>query len=114
VHYEALNVYEQHSPKILGITQIPNRTYTRAIAIAFQAALQTTIAHHGTMPNNQDAIPISVKFSPQHFIVATTNNPPTIDALALADPVGEFFRILELEFLAKISKRILQLATFSQ
>jgi hypothetical protein len=24
VHYEALDVYEQHSPKILGINQIPN------------------------------------------------------------------------------------------
>jgi hypothetical protein len=24
VHYEALNVYEQHSPRISGITQIPN------------------------------------------------------------------------------------------
>jgi hypothetical protein len=25
VHYEALDVYEQHSPRILGITQIPNQ-----------------------------------------------------------------------------------------
>jgi hypothetical protein len=27
VHYEALDVYEQHSPRILGITQIPNPAY---------------------------------------------------------------------------------------
>ncbi len=27
VHYEALDVYEQHSPKILGITQIPNLAF---------------------------------------------------------------------------------------
>jgi hypothetical protein len=32
VHYEALDVYEQHSPRILGITQIPNPTYAIAIA----------------------------------------------------------------------------------
>jgi hypothetical protein len=34
--------------------------------------------------------------------------------LALADPVGEFFQILELEFLIKSSEKILQLATFSR
>jgi hypothetical protein len=27
VHYEALDVYEQHSPRILGVTQIPNLAY---------------------------------------------------------------------------------------
>jgi hypothetical protein len=31
VHYEALDVYEQHSPKILGIIQIPNLAYAIAI-----------------------------------------------------------------------------------
>jgi hypothetical protein len=46
VHYEALDVYEQHSPWILGITQIPNPAYATTIAIASQAALQATIAHH--------------------------------------------------------------------
>jgi hypothetical protein len=39
VHYEALDVYEQHFPKILGITQIPNPTYATAIATASQATL---------------------------------------------------------------------------
>jgi hypothetical protein len=39
VHYEALDVYEQHSPRILGVAQIPNPTYATTIAIAFQAAL---------------------------------------------------------------------------
>jgi hypothetical protein len=34
VHYEALDVYEQHSLKILGVTQIPNPTYATAIATA--------------------------------------------------------------------------------
>jgi len=34
VHYEALDVYEQHSPKILGVTQIPNPAYARAIITA--------------------------------------------------------------------------------
>jgi hypothetical protein len=27
VHYEALNVYKQHSLRIMGVTQIPNPTY---------------------------------------------------------------------------------------
>jgi hypothetical protein len=39
VHYEALDVYEQHSPRILGVTQIPNLAYATAIAIASQVAL---------------------------------------------------------------------------
>jgi len=39
VHYEALDVYEQHSTRILGVTQIPNPTYATAIATAFQTAL---------------------------------------------------------------------------
>jgi hypothetical protein len=34
VHYEVLDVYEQHSPKILGITQIPNPTYATTITTA--------------------------------------------------------------------------------
>jgi hypothetical protein len=41
VHYEALDVYEQHFPKILGITQIPNLAYAKAINTASQVALQT-------------------------------------------------------------------------
>jgi hypothetical protein len=91
VHYEALDVYEQHSSRILGITQIPTPAYATTIAIASQAALQATIAHHGTMPNNPDPVPISVNLSLQQFIVATVNIPPTIDAAAFVDPMGEFF-----------------------
>jgi hypothetical protein len=52
VHYEALDVYEQHSPKILGVTQIPNPTYATTITTTSQVALQIAIAHHGTMPNS--------------------------------------------------------------
>ncbi len=66
------------------------------------------------MPNNPDPVPISVNLSPQQLIVATTNIPPTIDAVAFVDPVEELFRILELEFLVKSFEKILQLATFSQ
>jgi hypothetical protein len=58
VHYEVLDVYEQHSPRILGVTQIPNPTYATTIATASQFALQTTIAHHGTVPNNPNPVPI--------------------------------------------------------
>jgi hypothetical protein len=45
VHYEALDVYEQHSLRILGVTQIFNPAYATAIATASQAALQAAIAH---------------------------------------------------------------------
>jgi hypothetical protein len=65
VHYEALDVYKQHSLRILCVTQIPNPAYAIAIATAFQAALQATIAHRGNVPNNPDSVPTSVNFSPQ-------------------------------------------------
>ncbi len=107
VHYDALDVYEQHSPRILGITKIPNRAYAITIAIASQAALQASITHHGNVPNNPDSIPTSINLSPQQFIVVTANIPPTNDALAFVDRVGEFFRILELEFPVKSSEKIL-------
>jgi hypothetical protein len=97
VHYEALDVYKEHSIRILGITYIPNPAYTTTITIASQAA----ITHHGTMPNKPNPVPTSINLSPQQLIVASANIPPTINALAFANPVGEFFRVLELEFLVK-------------
>jgi hypothetical protein len=39
VHYEALDIYEQHSLRILGVTQIPNLPYAITIAIASQVTL---------------------------------------------------------------------------
>jgi hypothetical protein len=65
VHYEALDVYEQHSLRILGVTQIPNPAYAITIATTSQAALQAAIAHHGTVPNNPDPVPTLVNLSPQ-------------------------------------------------
>jgi hypothetical protein len=112
VHYEALEVYEQHSLRILGVTQIPNPTYATTIAIASQAALQVAIAHHGNVPKNPNSVITSVNFSFQQFIVATTNNPPTNDAPAFANPMGEFFQVLKLEFSIKSFEKNLQLATF--
>jgi len=91
VHYEALDVYEQHSPRILGVTQIPNPAYATAIAITSQVTLQAAITHHGIMPKNPDSVPILVKFSLQQPIAVIANIPPTIDAQALVDLVGEFF-----------------------
>jgi hypothetical protein len=114
VHYEALDVYEQHFARILGVTQIPNPAYAIAIATASQAALQAAIAHHGTMSNNPDPVPTSVNLSPQQLIATTANIPPTTDAPAFADPVEEFFRIPELEFPIKSSENFLQLATLSR
>ncbi len=66
------------------------------------------------MPNNLDTVPTSINLSLQLLITTITNIPPTIDALAFIDPVGEFFRVLELEFLVKSSRKNLQLATFSR
>jgi hypothetical protein len=59
------------------------------------------------MPNNPNLVPIVVNLSPQQFIVDTANIPPSIDAPAFADLVGEFFRVIELEFPIKSSKKIL-------
>jgi hypothetical protein len=94
VHYEALDDYEQHSARILGVTQAPNPTYAIAITTTSQAALQATTAHHGTVPNNPDLVPTSVNLSPQQFIVATANIPPTTDVSAFVDLVGNSFEFL--------------------
>ncbi len=114
VHYGALDVYEQHFLRILDVMQIPNPTYATTIATASQATLQATITHNGTMCNNPDLIPASINFSPQQLFVAIINIPPTINAPAFADPVGEFFRVFELEFLVKSFEKNLQLITFSR
>jgi hypothetical protein len=65
VHYEALDVYEQHFLKILGIIQIHNPAYATTITTTSQAALQAAIIHHGTMSNNLDLVPTLVNLSPQ-------------------------------------------------
>jgi hypothetical protein len=39
VHYDASHVYDQHSSRILGITQIPNLAYATTIATTSQATL---------------------------------------------------------------------------
>jgi len=44
-----------------------NPAYTTAITTASQAALQATIAHHGTMPNNLDLVPTLVNLSLQQL-----------------------------------------------
>jgi hypothetical protein len=91
VHYEALDVYDQHSLRILGVTQIPNPAYATTITIASQATLQAAIAHHGIVPNNLDLVFTSINLSPKQFIIVIANIPRTIDAQAFADPMGEFF-----------------------
>jgi hypothetical protein len=91
VHYETLDVYEQHSPRILGVTWIPNLTYVTTITTASQVALQVAIARHGIVPNNPDSVPTLINLSLQQLIVTIANIPPTIDALAFVDPMKEFF-----------------------
>jgi hypothetical protein len=107
VHYEALDVYKQHSLKILDITHIPNLAYATAIATASQVALQVAIAYHRIMPNNLDLIPTSINLSPQQLITTSANIPPTMNAPAFVNPVGEFFQVLELEFSIKSFEKIL-------
>jgi hypothetical protein len=92
----------------LGVTQIPNLAYATTIANTFQIALQAAITHHGIMPNNPDLVPTSINFSPQQFIVAIVNIPPTIDAPTFTDLVGELFQVLELKFPVKSFKKNLQ------
>jgi hypothetical protein len=58
------------------------------------------------MLNNPNPISTLVNLSPQQFIIAIANIPPTIDAPTFANLVGEFFRVLELEFSVKILKKI--------
>jgi hypothetical protein len=84
VHYEALDVYEQHSSTILGIIQIPNPAYATTIATASQTALQAAIAHHGIMPNNPNPVPTLVNFSPQQLIsLPQTFLPPSMHQLLM-------------------------------
>jgi hypothetical protein len=87
----------------LGITQIPNPTYATSIATTFQV----TITHHRIEPNNPYMVPTSIKKIPEQLIVTIANIPPTIDAPTFVDHVGEFFRILELEFPIKIFEQIM-------
>ncbi len=94
VHYEAWDVYEQYSPRILGITKIHNPIYAIAITTSSQVALQVAIAHHGIVPNNPNLVSTSINLSLQQLIVTTTNIPPTIDATTFADLVGELFQVL--------------------
>jgi hypothetical protein len=75
----------------LGITQIANSAYATTIAIASQVTLQVTIPHHGIVPNNPDLVLTSITLSLQQLIVVTANIPPTINALAFANPMGKFF-----------------------
>jgi hypothetical protein len=50
------------------------------------------------MSNNPNPVPTSVNLFPQQLIDAIANIPPTTNAPAFADLVGEFFRAFELEF----------------
>jgi len=112
VHYEALEAYEQHSSRILGITETPNPTYATTITTTCQTALQTAITHDGIVPNNPDPVLTLINISPQQLIIAIANIPPPISAPTFTNPMGKFFQVLELKFLIKSSKKILQLVTF--
>jgi hypothetical protein len=65
------------------------------------------------VPNNLDPVPILLNLPLQQLIIVKVNIPPTINAPAFVDPMGEFFQVLELEFPVKNFEIFLQLATFS-
>jgi len=77
--------------------------------LPFKLHFKPAITHHGTVPNNPNSVPTSINLSPQQLIVAIANIPPTIDAPAFADLVGDFFQVLELKFPIKSSRHV---ATF--
>jgi len=66
------------------------------------------------MPNNPNSVPTSINLYLQQLILVIANIPPTINALAFVDPVGEFFRVLELKFPVKKFEKILHVATFAR
>jgi hypothetical protein len=57
------------------------------------------------VPNNPDLVPTLVNLFPQQLIATTVNIPPTVDVPTFSDLMGEFFRVLELEFLIKSSEK---------
>jgi hypothetical protein len=59
------------------------------------------------VPNNPDLVPISINLSSQQLIIVIANISSTIDAPAFVDLMGEFFRVFELEYLVKSSKKIM-------
>jgi hypothetical protein len=59
------------------------------------------------VPNNPDPIPISINLSLQQLIIVIANIFPNINAPTLVNPMGEFFRVLELEFSVMSSEKIL-------
>ncbi len=77
-----------------------------------QVTLQATIPHHGIILSNLDPVPTSVNFSLQQFIVITESIYSTIDAPTFVNPMKEFFRDLQLEFLTKSFGKKFQLTTF--
>ncbi len=91
VHYETLDVSEQHSLTILGFTQILNLVFATTITTTSQVALQAAIAHHRNVPNNPYPIPISINLFLQQLIITTANIPPTNDAPTFVNPVGNSF-----------------------
>jgi len=64
------------------------------------------------MSNNPYLVLISINISLQQLILVIANILPTIDALTFVNPVGDFFRVLELKFLVKSFEKILQFTTF--
>jgi hypothetical protein len=106
VHYEALDIYEQHSPKILGVTKIPNPSYATTIATAFQATLQTTIENHGTVPI------ILIRYILQYtflfnnsLLILQKILPPSTHQLLLSQWVN-YFEFLSYNFELRFLKKI--------
>jgi len=84
VHYEELDVYEQHFLRILGVIRTPNPDYATAIITTSQAALRSAITHHVIVPNNPDSIPTSITFLLNNsLLLLQTFLPPSMHQLLL-------------------------------
>jgi hypothetical protein len=59
------------------------------------------------MPNNPDPVPILINLSPIQLIIVSVNNPLTIGLPSFVNLVGEFFRVLDLEFFIKSCEKVL-------
>ncbi len=105
LHYEALDVYEQHSARILGVTQIPNPAYAIAIATAFQTALQAAIAHHGIVPNNPDPVLISITFLLNNSVLLLQTFLSPLMCQLLLIQWGNSFEFLSWNFQSKVLKK---------
>jgi hypothetical protein len=86
---------------------MPYTAYAIAIVSTSQITLQATIAHHGIVRNNPNSGTYFNKTFSSTTHCCYIKHSSHHHAPTFADLVGEFFRVLELEFLVKSFEKIL-------